>query len=600
METRVSLIRKMSDQSRRFYEFGPFRLDDSQRLLQRNGEEVPLPPKLFDTLLLLVSNSGYVLEKEKLIDLLWPECFVKETSLTQNISLLRKMIGELTGGRQYIETIPKRGYRFVAEVKEINERMPAIPILRRANGDNEPGDQVPSLAVLPFKNLGAKTIDSLGAGIADTLINRLTGNLKQISVRPTTAVLKYRDSSQDPMVAAQELSVDSLLDGTYQLSGDRLRVSTQLIRVKDGATMWASTCDEHLTDIFTLQDSIAAHVTPELTLRLVPPKQNGFRSGKADHEAFEFCTKGRYFWNTRTQEGLERAVDYAQRALSINPKYGLAHCIMADSYSLLGEYLYMAPGEAFPIAKTSALEAIKIDGHSAEANAVLGEVSLFHEWNWSNAEKEYLRAIELDPAYTPARHWYAWYLLMMRRFDEASAVMKEAEALDPTSLHLHTILGLPFYYKREYEKAIEFFRRALELDCGFPQGHFYLGSALLYGGEYQDAIKHLEKVGPAEYTQQVWALLAYAFGRAGDTHVALRIASELQELSEHSYVSPYTFALIHAGLHEKEKALCWLEKAYSERAAWMVFLNIDPAFDDLRSEPRFQKIIELMNFPKVD
>ena len=575
------------------YEFGPFRLLPLERLLQRNGENIALTPKVFETLLIFVRHRGKLLPKDELMKMIWPDTTVEEGNLTQNIFVLRKILGENPRDHQYLVTVPLQGYCFVANVREIYN-----PATTNGAGEFE-STSVPQTicAVLPFTLLNAPIDEHFrGVGMADTLITKLSA-LRKLVVRPTSAVLRYAEAKEDLSAVGRQLQVGSVLDGTIQHTNNRVRVNVRLIDVNDGTTIWAAGFDEQYSNIFSVQDCIANQVVRALKLKLnVSEKQQLSKSLTENIEAYTLYIKGRYFWDTRTEQGLLKGIEYAREAIAADENNAWAYVGVADSYLLLAEYLYAAPEPAFSIARTSALKALQLNPSLAEAYATLADVEFFHHWNWVEAENKYQRAIEMKPNYASARHWYAWWLFAMSRFDDALENLMEAQSIDPGCLILNTVLGLPYYYRRDYERAIQRFSSTLEMEPQFPQARYYLGAALVQAGRAQEAIAQFEKVRANEYRQQSSALLGVAFARAGRIEQAQAQLNELKALRKRRYVSPYLEAILYSALGDVEKALAQLERAYRERACWMVFLNIDPFLDPLRDEPRFKSLTARMGF----
>ncbi len=576
------------------YEFGPYRLLPLERLLVRDGESIPLTPKVFETLLIFVRNRGKLLSKNDLMKMIWPETTVEEGNLTQNIFMLRKILGENPRDHQYLVTVPLQGYCFVANVREVSPNGSAIAA---ASHHAHEQTKIPLMicAVLPFTLLNPPNDEHFrGIGMADTLITKLSG-LKKLVVRPTSAVLRYVDAKHDVMAAGKDLQVGTLIDGTIQHTGDRVRVNVQMIDVNNGATLWAAGFDEDYSNIFAVQDCIASQVVRALQIKLSGDEQRQLAKGQTDNiDAYTLYIKGRYFWDSRTEQGLLKSISYAREAIAADEDNALAHVALADSYNFLGEYLYLAPERAFPAARTAAIKALELDPALPEAYASAAEVEFFYDWNWAASESNYKLAIEMKPNYASARHWYAWWLMAAGRFDDALENIMEAQSTDPGSLTLNTVAGLPFYYKREYERAINQFRTTFDMDPRFAQARYYLGSALVHAGRYDEAISQFDKVKPSEYTQQTNALLGYAYAASGRIEQAKARLNELKELSKSRYVSPYLEAIVYAGLGEKERALAQLEKAFREKACWMVFLNIDPFLDSLRNESRFLSLVRRM------
>lgn len=571
------------------YQFGAFQLLPNERLLLRDGRPVALTPKVFDTLLVFVENSGRLLTKDELMKLIWPHATVEEGNLSQNIFVLRKSLGEKPPEQRFIVTIPLQGYRFVAKVRELRATSETVPQPKLS--------PVTSLAVLPFKLLCEEHEDHhLGAGIADALGTKLS-RTGRIIVRPTTAVLKYSAQGQDPLIAGREQSVDAVLDGVVQRVGPRIRVGVQLIRVDTQQTLWGDQFEEELTDIFALQDSISEQVARLIMPELSREERDQLFKNQIDNmEAYALYIKGRYFWDQRTEEGLRKGLESAQQMIALDPGFAMAHVGLADSYSLMGEFLYLAPNESFPKARAAAVAALKIDPSLAEAHATLAEVALFYEWDWSKAEEEYQQAIALNPHYASAHHWYAWFLLTQGRLEEARASFRRARALDPGSLTINTVMGLPDYYERQYDLAISHYQYMLQLNPDFPQIHYYLGTALAQKGLHREATIAFKKVLSMEYRQQTTAMLGYTYGVMGETRLALETLQSLNALSEKSYVSPYLKAIVYTGLGELDEAFVQLETACAERASWMIFLKVDPFLDRLRGDKRFEEMLRRLGF----
>lgn len=572
-----------------YYEFGQFRLLPAKRLLLRNGEAIPLTAKVFDLLQILVENSTALLERETLMTALWPHAIVEESNLTQSIFVLRRALGETRGGERYVMTVPGRGYQFVAGVREFHEG-------GGTKVQTFSQQRIRSIAILPLKIISAsRPIGYLGTGIADSLISVLS-SANELVVRPTTAILKYGEIGQDPMAAGRELKVEAILDGTIQQSGDRLRVSLQLIKVNTGTTLWAGRFDDALTDLFALQDSIAEQVARELKLEVFTSTQQRHGQIQSDNLAvWQLYIKGRYFQDKRTKDGLHKSMAYAQELIALAPDFAMGYSCLADSYNLLGEYLYLNPNEAFPQARDAVNQALALDQTLAEAHASRAEILMFYERDWAQAEREYKTAIELNPNYAAAYHWYAWLLMVERRFDEALHHLRVAQRIDPGSLYIKTALGLPYYYQGDYDQAIAHHRQAIEMDANFPAAHYYLGEALAQAGDYEAAIHEFQQV-QANHSQQSAALLAHTLALAGKPDEARAILTELQRLAPRQYVSPYCLALIQVALGEVEEAFDALAQAVTERAAWLIFLQIDPFLTGLRQNTRFAMLLAQAGF----
>ena len=579
----------MGKSSQLIYEFGPFRLCARESVLLRAGEPVPLTPKAFDTLLLLIENRGHILEKNELMKRLWPSSFVEENNLNQNISVLRKALGEAHGQQRYIETISKRGYRFIAAVRETREangrRGVPFPSAGSQRGMN-------SISVLPFRPLGSnRSDDYLGLGMADALITKL-GNLSQIVVRPTSAVRKYNSVSQTPAAAGKALKVDAILEGTIQKAAGKIRVTVQFVRVEDGATLWAARFDEKFTNIFDVQDSISDKVSELLMLKLsAEDRKRLIKHGTESSEAHNAYLRGRYFWNKRTEEGLRKAIDYFQQAVEIDPGYALAHGGIADCYTLLGEYGYMAPRVALSLARSAASRALEIDEGLAEAHTSLADVKLFYDWDWKGAKCEFERALELNPNYATGYHWYSWYFLGRCEFQSATATIGRAKDLDPLSLIINTTVAMPYYYARQYDRALELLRQALEMDDNFALAHTYMGMCQLQRGQHEEALREFQRARSLEDIPRTLALLGCAEAASGDLSRAHATLQELTEVSARRYVSPYNLACIHASCGEHDQAFDDLDAACREHCGGLIWLKIDPILDPIRPDPRFQTLL---------
>jgi DNA-binding winged helix-turn-helix (wHTH) protein/TolB-like protein/Tfp pilus assembly protein PilF len=632
----------MNEAKSSIYEFAEFHVDAGKRLLMRSdGETVPLTPKVFDTLLYLVEHQGVVLDKDELMQAIWPDTVVEENNLNQSISALRRVLGESRGENRFIATVPGRGYRFVADVKaaaapkriaEEESFAPAMPPEQRTDRHRgylqftflagigivglafalhylwptrtavlkAPTSSTPipsvsllrSIAVLPFKPLVADHRDeSLEMGMADTLNFRMS-SLRDVTVRPISSVRKFSGLEQDPVAAGRELGVESVLDGQIQKWGDRIRVTARLIGVGDAKQLWAGQFDEKFTDIFTVQDLISEKVISALALKLTAEEQKRLTKHYTENaEAYQLYINGRFYWEKRTLEGLKKAIEYFQQAIWKDQKYALAYAGLADSYALLGVF-HLPPKEAFPKAKDAALNALRIDDRLAEAHAAVGHIKVQYEYDWAGAEREYRRAIELNPNYATVHHFYALYLSEMGRFDESLAEIKRAQELEPSSLFIHSNRGAILYRARRYDEAINQLQSVLEMNPDFDYAHSVLGLAYLQKGMVEQAIAEFQKrkmpgTGGA-------GDLGQAYASSGRRNEALKEIDKLQELSKQRYVAPYNLALIYTSLGDKNNALEWLEKAYEDRSTLLIWIRVDPRLDSLRSEPRFKGVLRRM------
>jgi DNA-binding winged helix-turn-helix (wHTH) protein/Tfp pilus assembly protein PilF len=581
-----------TDSPKRIYGFGPFQIDLDRYLLMRDGKLVPLSPKVFETLIFLIENRGSVVKKDDIMSRVWPDTYVEESNLAQNIFLLRKALGEEKTEHRYIITIPGVGYRFVAPVVEsftnTSKRIAAPETATTV-------DSVRSIAVLPFKNLVKESGDEfLGPGIADALIMRLS-SIRRLKVRPTTAVLKYSETINDPLAIGRELNVDALLDGVYQRIGEQIRVSVQLVSVTNGLTLWATKFDEHFTNIFAIQDSISEQVVRSLALKLSGEERNQLAKSYTDNaEAFHLYIKGRYFWNQRSIEGIKKGLEYAQQAIAIDPTYAPAYVGLADSYNLLGgQHSVLPPRESFPKARGAVLRALEIDEHMAEAYASLGFINCCLEWDWPTAEQNYLKAIALKPNYPTAHHWYGELLITAGRFDEGLVQLRMAQELDPLSLAINADLAAAFYYARQYDRSENHLENLLDLNSNFVRARVLLAKVLAQQAEYRKAIEMARSAVELSGDDPVAvAALAHILALAKQSREANEILDELQRSRKRRYISAGNIATIYIGLDKKQLAFDWLEKAYQNKDIEIVWLKVSPVFDPLRPDPRFTKLLE--------
>lgn len=631
----------MSKQIKQFYEFGPFRIDPSQRALFREGKLVALPPKIFETLLALVERSGQIVEKDKLIKEVWPETIVEENNLTQYISALRKTLGDGRHEHRYIETIPRRGYRFAAEVREVRDEAAELIVHDRTtvspkiNEETEEIEQEPvaqeteaagsffrhrnlrrtilvvttlalalagvifwvaintkpadtragqtpfrgSIAVLPFKALDTSETDEyLGLGMADTLITRLS-SISQIIVRPTSAIRKYTAQEQDALAAGREQRVDAVLEGSIQRLGDKMRVTVRLLRVRDGSPLWAYKRDEVSADLFKLQDSISEEVAGALMLKLTGQEKERLTKRHTESiEAYQAYLKGRYFWNKRTPHDLKKAVEHFQQAVTIDPNYALGYAGLADCY------VFLSAGAKRDEALRKALE---LDDTLVEAITTQAFHLCAQRWEWTRAERLFKRAIELNPNYAPVRQWYAYHLAALGRFPEAMEEINRARELDPLSLIINTDVGHILYLSRQYDQAIEVYRKVLDMEPNFSAARLRLGEAYEQKGRYEEAIAEYLKALSLSKDSTTEAWLGRAYAVTGQKDKAQKILGALKLIHKRDPHWFFQIAIIYQGLGEKEQAFEWLEKGSEPEAGYLTLLKVDPIVDSLRSDPRF-------------
>ena len=664
----------MSENSKLVYEFGPFRLDEKEHRLLREGEEVTftengrsdrLTPKAFDLLVLLVKQSGQMVGREELMERIWPGTFVEDNRISDNISTLRKFLGDRTRNPQFIETVPKHGYRFVADVREVRDetlslldhttRMvieeevemppaadpesnrhnlqrqsvaaalpPARAWHRRLNPrvitlacvlvgglgfaayftlkgkPEQPAGQAPlarSIAVLPFKPLVSSSGDpALELGMTDALINKLT-SIRQITVRPTSSVLKYTSDGPNLRAAGSELGVDVLLDGKVQKADDRIRLSVQLLRASDGTPLWADKFDEKFTDIFAVQDAISDRIASALALQLTGEEKRGLAKRYTESvEAYQLYLKGHHHWRTFRRAEVQASINYFNEALKKDPNYALAYSGLAFAFSVIGINGPLSAGEAMSRSREAAQRALELDDNLAEAHIALGAVKVFYEWDWPGAEREFKRALELNPNYADAHNLYGYYLQAMGKGDAAVLEMKRAKELAPEWRVPNNDYLLALFSARRYDEAIEQSRQVTKLDQSNYFAYTILGQSLAQQGRYEEAAAEHERAVslPAQQpTSRALTELGYFYAVTGKKSEALKIIERLKEKAEPK--APFDVAEVYAGLGDKDQAFAWLDRSVEERFAFTWKVVIMPQFDGLRSDPRYGALLRRMN-----
>jgi serine/threonine protein kinase/tetratricopeptide (TPR) repeat protein len=462
----------------------------------------------------------------------------------------------------------------------------------------QPSKTITSLAVLPFVNLsGDPEMEYLSDGITDTLINSLS-QLRKLRVVPRSLTFRYKGREVDPQRVGSELNARAVLTGRVMPRGDTLLIGTELMDVAKLSQLWGAQYNRKMADIFVLQEEIAREISEKLRLQLTgEEKKRLTKRATGNKEAYQLYLQGRYWWNKRTEEGLNKGIEYYQQAIGKDPTYALAYAGLSDSYTSVAIFGFVPPNEAFPRAKEAALKALEIDDTLAEAHASLAFVKSAYDWDWSGAEREFQRAIALNSGSAYAHYFYSVTLRKTGRFDEAIEEGKRAVELDPISLTSNTILGTTFHMARQYDQAIEQMRKTLELDPTFALAHSVLGMAYLQKSMYEQGIAEFERalvISPG-YPIALSGL-GYGYAVAGKEVEAQKVLDQLNELSKQKYVLALYRAGIYAGLGERDKAFEWLEKSYADRSIGVGFGTIvDPMFDPLRSDPRFQDLLRRMN-----
>jgi len=622
------------------YEFGPFRADGVRRLLFRDSQTVPLTSKAFDTLLVLILNRDRVLEKDELLKTIWPNSFVEEANLAQNVSALRKALGESPGEHRYIATVPGRGYRFVADVTQVGAAETEVTLERRTTAEMvveeeiEEGARVParwnlplpkaivavgvllalglgaagwrmwkdkagqapnvtstrSIAVLPFHPLDPQGEQALGLGLADAVITKLS-NIRQLVVRPTSSIQQYAGPSADPWAAARALDVEVLLEGKVQTAGERIRVTVQLLRVSDRRPLWAETFDESFTNIFSIEDAISERVAQALAVKLAQgEKERVDRRYTANLDAYRNYLEGRYAEFKFTPDGLNQAIVYFDRAIGIDPSYALAYAGLADAYTTASDWV-LSPREALPKAEAAARRALEFDDGLAEAHGALAHAEL-HEWKLAEAGKEFARALALNPNITSVYFAYSEYLSALGKQDQASAEIRKGLKIDPLSPELLFMLEFPPCLAHDFEGALAADRAAMKAHPDFWPPHMAAGYAWLAERRFPEAVAEFEKArAPAPDATLTLSGLAATQARSGNRPEAVKLLAQLQKMKAERYVAPFDIVVVCVTLGERGQALDWLEKAFEDQSEMMLFLEMYEPVDDLHGEPRFQELV---------
>jgi serine/threonine protein kinase/Tfp pilus assembly protein PilF len=461
---------------------------------------------------------------------------------------------------------------------------------------------IDSLAVLPFDNASRDPDhEYLSDGITASLINILA-TVPKLRVMAQSTVFRFKGRGIDPQAIGRDLNVRAVLTGRVMQSGGSLRIDAELVDVATGSRLWGAQYDRKSGDIFAIQDDISNEISEKLKLQLThAQKKRLTRHQTEDPEAYRIYLKGRHHWNRWTEEGFYKAIEYFQQAIEKDPAYALAHAGVADSYVLLGWNSYLPPRDAFPKAKAAAVTALQFDPDLGEAHTPLAAVLWLYDWHWPEAEKEFKRSLELNPAYPTANHWHAEYVMTMGRHAEAIAQMKNSQTLDPLSLIINVAIGWAHYMARRYDEALAQLLQAVDLDPNYPVTYWILGLVYRTTGRYDLAITEGEKGAKLSGgSPLVRASLAHSYGKAGRTKEALQVLDDLTSLAKCKYVAPHFFAGIHIGLGENDRALDYLEKSYEDHSHWLIYLHIDPVMDDLRNEPRFQDLLKRVGLPAAN
>jgi TolB-like protein/DNA-binding winged helix-turn-helix (wHTH) protein len=629
--------------------FGDFEFDSRARQLRKHGHTIRLHGQPLEILGLLLERPAQVVLREELRARLWPEdTFVDfEHSLNAAVNKLREALDDNANNPRFIETVPRRGYRFISAVDlqdslglklavpempaslqspvaTVESRIPSRHLHRgvfvtalvlvvvvavvfgfdlgrvRRRLVAEPSvSRIRSIAVLPLENLSKDTEQEY---FADGMTDQLITNLAQVSalkVVSRTSAMRYKGTKKSLSEIARELHVDAVVEGTVMHAGDRVRISAQLIEASTDHHLWAASYDRDLRDVLSMQDEVTRAIVSEVRVKLTEQEQARLaNTHPVNPEAFQLYLKGRYYWYKLNPEALQKATAYYQRALDEDPAYALAYAGLADSYNALAFFSVFPPKEIMPKAKAAAVKALELDDNLAEAHISLGWAGFTYDRDWPAAEKHFERATVLNPAYPLAHSYYSLYLGALGRSEEGLTEAKRALDLDPVSPAILHYVVVQLYLARRFDEAIEQCRKTLELDPSFAPVHGTLGHAYAAKGMYREALAEYEKTSALSGGSPLsTAFVGYAHARLGQRSYAFRVLDQLRAAAKQRYVSALSFAIVYVGLGEKEQALLWLEKAYDERTNSLAYLKVQATWDPLRSDPRFADLVRRIGLP---
>jgi len=616
----------------RIVRFGVFELDLHSGELRKQGHKIRLEGQPVQVLICLLENPGELITREELNQRLWSDTSVNfEHGLNAAVKRLRRALNDSADNPRFVETLPRRGYRFIAPVQLGDAVVPELPIdtppeeppivrntrrwlipaalllvvsvvalflvMRRPT--SRPPATIRSLAVLPLENLsGDASQVNNNDGMTDELITEL-GQIGELRVISRTSIMTYKNTHKSLPEIGRELNVDAVVEGTVLRSGRQVRITAQRIQAAADRHLWAQSYEGDIGDALALQKKVAISIAKEIRIELTPQEQSVLQTARhVNLDAQESYLKGRYFWNKRTADGLRKAIGYFTQASQTDPTYAPAFAGLADSYALLGDWEYgvLAPQEAYPKAKAAAMKAVELDETLGEAHISLAFSLQNFDWDWGGAEREFTRGMRLSPGYATGHHWYAWYLTAQGKTAEAIAEMKKAESLDPLSLIIGADLAEELVIAHRYDEAIEQSRRTIELDPRFAVAHYELGQAFVQKHMYKEAIVELQKAiefsgGSSTCTSN----LAYAYALSGQREKVDPILEALKKGSKSGLSNAPEIALVYVSLRDNGQAMSWLERAYQERFNPTILLR--PAFDPLRSDTRFQNLLQRIGLP---
>ena len=621
---------------------GLFEIDFGSGEVHKEGRKVPLQEQPFRVLAILLERPGEVVTREQLQAQLWPaDTYVGfDEGLNTAIRKLRVAFGDSAENPRFIETVSRRGYRFVAPVREAAALAPQssdsvaapdaaevkhgrpwriqrpvlvlsaaallvilVGIAYLARWHSSANPSVPKrvmLAILPFQNLSNDPEQEyFSDGLTEETITDL-GKLtpEQLGVIARTSAMAYKHTNKTISQIGHELGVDYILEGSVRRDGEKVRIAAQLIRVQDQTHLWAQSYDRELPDFLGVQNELAQVISQQVGLRLTPGQKSELETARRlDPEAYDLYLKGLYHWNMLTPTGFSQAINYFQEATKRDPKYALAYAGLADCYAMLPMIGDSPPRESFPGAQAAAAKALELDNALAQAHDSDARIKLFYEWNWAESERQSVRAIALNRNLAGAHVRYAHLLSNVGRHKEALAEAERARELDPLSLITNALFGMFLFQARQYDAAVEQLQKTIRMNPHFWVGYLHLGKVYEQKGMYREAIEEFTKARDlSEGNSETIASLGHAYALSGRQNAARNVLEELQRQSQKSYVPPYNIAMIYAALGEKDHALDWLEKGYEARDVHMIFLKVDPKWDSFRSESRFQDLLQRMRF----
>jgi len=591
------------DVESKIYEFNGFRLEGAQQRLLYACQPVPLKPKILDLLLFLVKMRGQLVGKDDLMREVWPNTIVEENNITVSMSILRKKLADHIAD-ELIETVPRRGYRFVAEVTEIVSEATATEDIPDTGSPATFQEPIDSLAVLPMVDPGDDpNVAYLSEGITESLINKLS-RIPKLRVPACSTVLSYKKQVIDkhvidPQDVGQKLNVKAVMMIRVKRRNEKLSITSELVNVSDGSQLWGEQYNRSASDILTTQDEIAKAISASLKLTLTPRDQMRLTQQPTHNsEAFYLYSKGRHFWNKYSKDWVLKAIKAFKQAIAIDSEYALAYCGMADAYFRLSN-VHFPPREVLPKAKRAALKAIEIDENLAEAHSSLGLIKVYYDHDWAGAESAFRKAIYLNPDLASAHQRFGSYLTFMGRFEESIRHYEKALELDPLSLQVNMNLATTYYLRGEYDRAINHLTQTSELEPSYMPIRFVLGCVYIQQNRLAEAIEEFQFIYKLdEEAYLALGFIGYAHALAGQRVEAEAVLNVLQETSQRKYVSPYAMLVIHLTLGPRERVFELLNQLYWERNDWLVWLNVSPELKDLRNDQRFKDLLRDIGFPE--